>query len=202
MEEGKQALVQSIEKNPAYITPYLTLARIHNSKGELDQAIGMYKSLIKNRPDQASPHSLLATLYEKQTKFDLAETHYKKALEINPDFIPALNNLAFLYAEQNKELNKALELAQLAREKTGAITAIMDTLGWVYYKKELFPSAVEEFKTCVEKEPENPIFHYHLGLAYNKMWKYDLAKTALTKALDLQADFKGSDEAKKILAQL
>ncbi len=202
MEEGKQALAQSIEKNSTYITPYLTLAGIHNSQGNSAQAIGLYKDLIKNRPDQASPHSLLGTLYEKQTNFDLAETHYKQALEINPDFIPALNNLAFLYAEQNKNLNKALELAQQAREKTGAITAIMDTLGWVYYKKGLYPSAVQEFTACIEKEPANPIFHYHLGLAYNKLWKYDQAKTSLAKALELQPDFNGSDEAKKILAQL
>jgi len=202
MEEGKQALALAIEKNPAYVTPYMTLARIHNNEGNVDQAIDLYKTLIRNRPDQAPPHSLLGTLYEKQSKFDLAETHYKKAIEINPDFIPALNNLAFLYAEQNKELNKALELAKQAREKTGSVTAIMDTLGWVYFKKELYPSAVEEFKTCIEKEPKNPIFHYHLGLAYNKLWKYDQAKAALTKALDLQKDFKGSEEARKILAQL
>ncbi len=202
MEQGKQALAQSIEKNPAYITPYLTLAGIHNNESEIDKAIDLYKRLIETRPDQPSPHSLLGTLYEKLSKFDLAETHYKTALEINPEFIPAMNNLAYLYAEQNKELNKALDLAQRAREKTGAIPAVLDTLGWVYYKKELYPSAVQEFNACIEKEPENPIFHYHLGLAYNKMWKYDQAKAALEKALELQADFNGSEEAKKILAQL
>ncbi len=199
---AKDALSMSIEKNPAYITPYLNLAGLHKSQGDRTKAMELYKTLIKIRPDQASPHSLLGSLYEKEKKWDQAQAHYKKALDIDPDYIPALNNLAFLYAEQNKNLDEALEFARRAREKTGEITAIIDTLGWVYYKKELFPSAVQEFKTCVEKEPENPIFHYHLGLAYNKMWKYDQAKEALEKALSIQNDFIGSADARKILGKL
>ena len=190
------------EKNPGYVTPYLTLAKIYNSQGKIDKAIDLYKTLIEKRPDQASPHSLIGTLYEKQLKFDLAENHYKKALEINPDYIPAVNNLAFLYAQQNKELNTALDLARQAKERVGKLPAIMDTLGWVYYKKKLYDNAVTEFETCVDKKPENPIFYYHLGLTYNKLGEYVKAETALKKALELQKDFKGSSEAKKVLSQL
>ncbi len=202
IDEGKRVLKESIEKNPAYITPYLTLAKILLSENKTDETIDLYKTLIEKRPDQPSPHSLIGTLYEKQQKFDLAEDHYKKALAINPDYIPAVNNLAFLYAEQNRELNTALDLARQAKERIGKLPAIMDTLGWVYYKKTLYDSAVTEFEACIEKEPENPIFHYHLGLALNKLGEYIKAETALNKALELQKDFTGSDEAKKVLNQL
>ncbi len=112
-----------------------------------------------------------------------------------------MNNLAYLYAEQNKELNKALDLARQARERVGNLPAILDTLGWVYYKKELYDSALTEFKSCVEKEPNNPIFNYHLGLVQNKLQKYTEAEASLKKAIELQSDFQGSDDAKKILGQ-
>ena len=78
----------------------------------------------------------------------------------------------------------------------------MDTLGWVYYKKEFYDSAVTEFEACVEKEPKNPIFNYHLGLAYNKKGDSVKAEKALKKALELQKDFSGANEAKKVLGQL
>jgi len=202
VEQGKALLKQSIEKNPAFITPYLTLANVYNSEGKTDEAIALYKTLIEKRPEQASPHSFVGTLYEKQKKYDLAETHYKKALEIDPNYIPAVNNLAFFYAEHNKELNKALELARQAKERIGNLPAIMDTLGWVYYKKEIYDSAITEFEACVEKEPKNPIFNYHLGLAYNKKGDYAKAEAALKKALELQNNFEGSEDAKKVLEQL
>jgi len=158
--------------------------------------------LIENRSDLPAPHDILGTIYEKQGKYDLAENHYKKALEINPEYISAMNNLAFFYAEQGKELNKALDLAGKAKEKANNAPAVMDTLGWVYYKKELYESAVREFQGCVEKIPGNPIFQYHMGLAYYKIGEYVKAETALKKALELKPDFQGADAAKKVLNQL
>ncbi|HKK67097.1 MAG TPA: tetratricopeptide repeat protein, partial [Bacteroidales bacterium] len=165
----------------------------------VDNAISQYKALIGQRPDIASPHDLLGTLYEKQGKYDLAESHYKKALDIDSAFIPAMNNLAYLYAQLDKELNKALDLARGAKKKMLNNPAIADTLGWVYYKKELYDSAIGEFESCVEQEPHNPIFHYHLGLAYNKKWKHKQAEIEFKKALEIQSDFKGADDARQKL---
>jgi tetratricopeptide (TPR) repeat protein len=113
-----------------------------------------------------------------------------------------MNNLAYFLAERNMEMNKALDLARKARELGGENPAIMDTLGWIYYKKEIYDSAIQEFSNCVEKEPGNPIFNYHLGLAYNKKWDYINAKKYLEKALELDKEFKGADEARKILEQI
>ncbi|MFH2091750.1 MAG: tetratricopeptide repeat protein [Pseudomonadota bacterium] len=199
---GKIALKKSIDKNPAYLTPYMTLASLLVREGKLDGAIELYQALIKNRPDQASPHGLIGNLYEQQEKYDLAETHYKNALNINPNYIPAANNLAFLYAEQGKELNLALDLASKTKEKAGKLAAVTDTLGWVYYKKELYDNAIAEFEASIDQEPDNPIFHYHLGLALNKKGEYVKAETALKKALALNKAFKGAEDAQKVLDQL
>ncbi len=202
LESAEKTFKLAIEKNPQFIQPYLALAKIYRSDKKDEKELQIYKDLISNRPDQAGPQSFIGTLYEKKKEYALAEDHYKKALEINPEYIPAMNNLAFLYAELDKELTTALELARKAKEIAGEMPAIMDTLGWVYYKKQLYDSALLEFKNCLEKEPNNPVFHYHLGLAYNKKWDYANAEKALKKALALQDDFTGADEAKNILEQL
>lgn len=193
---------KAIKLNPEFIAPYMSLSRILTSQNKTEDTISVYKALIAKRPDQPSPYSLLGTLYEAQKKYDLAEEQYKKSLEINSEFIPAMNNLAYLYGRQDRELNKAFDLARRAREKVGDYPAVMDTLGWVYYKKGLYDNAIVEFDSCIEKEPDNPMFHYHLGLTLHKNGKSDAAKASLEKALDLSKDFEGADEAIKILSAL
>ena len=193
---------EAIRKNPAFIRPHIALADLLQSTDRVDEAIGKYKELIEKEPGRAVLHSVLGSLYERKEMYDLAENHYKKALNIDSEFIPAINNLAYLFAERGKDLNQAMDLARKAKEKMWDAPAIMDTLGWVYYKKGLYDSAISEFKGCIEKNPENPIFYYHLGLAYNKKWEYNDAESALKKALSLDENFKGAETAKSILAQI
>jgi tetratricopeptide (TPR) repeat protein len=78
----------------------------------------------------------------------------------------------------------------------------MDTLGFVYYKKGLYDSAIGEFTDSLEKIPDNPVVHYHLGLAYYKKGEKGRAKTQLQKALSLDQEFDGADEARQILTEL
>lgn len=78
----------------------------------------------------------------------------------------------------------------------------MDTLGWVFYKKGLYDSAISEFKASLAKAPENAAVVYHLGLAYNKKGEADRAKTELKRALELSGTFDGADQARKVLAEI
>ena len=55
---------------------------------------------------------------------------------------------------------------------------------------------------ATQLEPENPIFQFHLGLAYAKTGDKNGARAALTRALSLQANFPGAEDAKQALAAL
>ena len=201
-EAAETAYRESIRINPRHTNPYRGLSRLLLKADRMDEAIILNIELIKQRPDLAFPHADVAIMYEKKKRFDQAEIHYQKALELDPNHIAAANNLAFRYAEQEKNLNKALALARRAKERLGNIPAIMDTLGWVFYKKTLYDSAAQEFEACVKRVPENPIFHFHLGLAYHKLSKYKKAKKYLMEALRLKPDFEGAREAREILERI
>ncbi len=200
--KAKAAYELSLEKNPKYILPYLALSRIYRIQNQTDQTIRILEKLAQERPDQAGAFSSLGALYEAQGKMDQAEANYVKALTINPSHIQALNNLAFLYAEQNREMNKALEYARKARELAGEVPTIMDTLGWVYYRKQLSDAAIQEFASCIEKQPENPLFHYHMGLALQAKGDTQAARASLQKALDIGREFPGKDDAQNRLKQM
>jgi tetratricopeptide (TPR) repeat protein len=78
----------------------------------------------------------------------------------------------------------------------------MDTLGWVYYRKGMYDSAIAEFSDSLEKMPDNPTVIYHLGMAYYKKGELQNARAELKKALKIDKNFNGSDKARKILAEL
>jgi tetratricopeptide (TPR) repeat protein len=145
---------------------------------------------------------LLAIIYDTQKQHDKSEEHYRAALDINPDFAPAANNLAFILADQDKDIDEALQLARLAKEKLPDDPNIMDTLGWVYYKKGFYDLAIGEFSDSLTKLSENAVVNYHLGMAYFKKGDTASARDQLEKALSIKSDFPGSEEARRVLAGL
>jgi tetratricopeptide (TPR) repeat protein len=193
---------EALAQDPNYLKPYYELARLYQVGNQQEKAIAQYQALLEKKPGQAEPHVLLGTLYEMQNKSELAEEHYRKALEITPDFGPAANNLAYILAAGGKDIDEALKYAQIAKGKLPHDPSVADTLGWVYYKKGLYDSAIHELRDSAEKIPANPEVHYHLGMAYFKKQENDLAKASLEKALSLKPDFNGAEEARKTLAEL
>jgi len=95
-----------------------------------------------------------------------------------------------------------LKYAQIAKGRLPEDPSVMDTLGWVYYRKGLYDSAIAEFKASLAKAPENPTVAYHLGLAYHKKGETDKARAELNRALDLSGSFDGAGEAKRIIAEI
>jgi len=201
-QKAEAAFQTALQKNPNAVQPYYALARIYMSDDRTDKAIEQYDAVLKKNPNQAGPHMLLGTIYDMKKDFKLSEEHYRAALKVNPDFAPAANNLAYLMVEQGKDLNEALGHAQKAKELLPDDPNIMDTLGWVLYKKKLYPSAIREFEDALKKNPDSALITYHLGLAYADNNEKDKAKAALEKALSIDEKFDGAEDARKRIAEL
>jgi len=69
-----------------------------------------------------------------------------------------------------------------------------DTLGWAYYKLGSFGSAVAQLQESVKGAPNNAMFGFHLGMAYQADRQPEAARRALQKALqdDTQSPFAAS----------
>jgi len=72
----------------------------------------------------------------------------------------------------------------------------------VYYHKGSYLNAIAELQDSVELAPDNPVINYHLGLAYHKNKQPDEAKEFLEKALEINPNFKGAEEARNILKEI
>ena len=200
--EAEHAFKQAIALDENVLVSYFNLAGLYAKNKAYSQAVQQYETVLKTRPSLLQPYMLLGALHDLQDKPQQASAYYEKALTLNPRFAPAANNLAWNYLTHGGNMDRAFSLAQTAREQLPHDPSIADTLGWLYYKKELYRQALPLFKESAEKLAENPVVHYHLGMAYYKVGDTTLAKGALQRALQLRKDFPGAEEAQQILAQL
>jgi Flp pilus assembly protein TadD len=93
---------------------------------------------------------------------------------------------------------RALELAKRFRERTEP--ALVDTLGWAFYRNGDFLSAIPYLQIAVEGADDVPQTHYHLGMAYFAAKDLSSARHELEKAIRLAGgDFPEIDEAQKAL---
>jgi len=130
--------------------------------------------------------------------------HLTQVLESAPDMTTRreLNDLESRIGGLRDAAKKDLESAQTAKAQLPNQHEVDDTLGWIYYKKGMATRAIESFENSTLKAPTNPVYAYHLGLAYQKNGDTVKARAELERALKLKPDFEGAAEAKKILGSM
>jgi tetratricopeptide (TPR) repeat protein len=145
---------------------------------------------------------MAAMILHMQNRLPEAQKRYEAIVARNQRAAIASNNLAWLYAEQGGNLDMALQLAQAAKVQMPDSAPINDTLGWVFYKRDLPGQAIPVFEESVARDPSNPYYHYHLGLAYVKAGQAVKAQASLDRALRLDPNFEGATAARQALASL
>jgi len=108
---------------------------------------------------------------------------YNKVLGIDPENALALNNVAFMDAESGTNLDQAMTFAERAKKQAPNSPDISDTLGFVYYQKNLNAEALQVFRQVVQENPQNATFHLHLAMALQKKGDRDAARDEAQKAL-------------------
>jgi Flp pilus assembly protein TadD len=114
-----------------------------------------------------------------------------------------INNLAMLLVDQREDprsLDRAAELVY--RLSTSQHPALLDTIGWVQYRRGELDTALWNLQRAVKKAPEAAAMHYHLGMAYYKKGDAASARSHLEKALASKDPFIGLKEAKTTLSEI
>ena len=91
---------------------------------------------------------------------------------------------------------------EMRRRGLTDVAAVSDTLGWVYYRKNLPQLALPPLLKAVKAEPLNAEFHYHLGATYAATGDKVKARHALTQALELKLGANDAKHARTLLESL
>lgn len=195
-------LKRLIEADPSGLDGYNLLGQMYVTGHQLPQAKAQFAELARREPHSEMAAGMLGLLNQAENNLSEAETWYLKALAINPRGVLASNNLAWIYAITGTKLDTGLQLARMAWGQAPESAEVNDTLGWIYYKRNEAGQAVAPLQKAVEHAPNDPLYHFHLGLAYAKLGSDANARTSLQTALKLNASFSGADEARQVLRRL
>ena len=214
VQNAEAELKKTLELDSNYLPAYSALGALYINSQQEDRAIAEYQKIIALRPENPTPYTLIGILEDQRKNYDAAAENYRKALEKDPNTVIAANNLAWLYAVTGKgNLDEAMKLAQGVVQKNPNVAGFIDTLGWVYYKKNLHTAAVEQLRKAVSINesdaqkaniPPAASYHYHLGMALKGMGDSVQARRELETAIRLadKAPFADLEEAKKALASI
>ena len=201
---SRTALEKAISLDKNNVDAIEKLGRVEVQQHQADQALSLFLNAAKSFPREVRFFILAGQLYSDQQNWDQAKAMYQQALALSPDNPLASNNLAYVILEQGGNVDVAMNMAQSARRGMPESGSFADTLGWAYYHKGIYQSAIDQFQEALrlnEKNggPDDATVHYHLGLAYQKANQISLARQQLEKAVKLSPD---NADARKALSDL
>lgn len=200
---GAQAeLNKAIELRDPDPSSILMLAQVEAALGKIEEARRGYRRFSELAPTDPRGYFYQAVFEGMHSNFAQAEELYRKTLAIDPDNPAANNNLADLLLRRGGNTDLALSLAQTARQRAPGAPDIADTLAWAYYHKGVYGSARKLLEEAINRNPNNPTFHFHLGRCYASMNDKSKARVELQRALQLNPKFPDAEEARKTLAEL
>jgi len=178
------------------------LGFVENARGNTDQALQTYLDGSRSNPKEIAFYLQAGGIYENRQDWDHAKQQYQKVLEIQPENPYASNNLAYVMLQQGGNVDVAFAMAQTAKRQLPNSPDAADTLGWAFYHKQLYTSAINLFKEAVKTQPDNALFNYHLGLAYAKSGQAALARQQLDRVVKIKPNFPEVDELRRALAEV
>lgn len=200
VDQTEAALLKSIEQDPAQRPAYLLLAQLYVSDGKQKLALERLEPMAKTNDLAALMQ--VGMIHDQLKDYPAARAAYEQLLRVNPNSSPALNNLAYLYSERLNDLDKALSMAERARQLQPTDPFAADTLGWILYKRGEYLRALGLINECVARLPNEPEVQFHLGMTHYMLGEDVPAGLALRRALEGDKDFPGKDQIKASLAIL
>jgi TolB-like protein/DNA-binding winged helix-turn-helix (wHTH) protein/Tfp pilus assembly protein PilF len=126
--------------------------------------------------DSDLPESVLLSAAVKDIDWDVAgaDREYRRAIELDPNFATARHWYSrFLGGLGRNE--EALSQIYTARELDPYSRSIAFNVGARLADARRFDEAIEEYKRVLEMEPDHPLTHFGLALAYEAKGDYEAA---------------------------
>lgn len=175
----------------------VALADLLRAGGQWNESVAVLDPIIA-REAQTPDWRLLylrAVALEQAKRWPEAERDLKSALKANPDEPELLNFLGYSWIDRNENLAEALGMVQKAVAARPQSGAMLDSLGWAYYRLGDYKTAVQKLEAAVEMEPGDPDVNGHLGDAYWKVGRKTEAEFQWQRVLSLEPDDKQKAES-------
>ena len=155
-------MLKGSQSNSSLIRIYLAEGELLRSARRYEEAIEVYNTALGIIPGNNDLLYVRALTAEKIDRLDILEADIQAILKTEPDNAHALNALGFTLADRTDRYQEALDYIQRAIQIMPDDPAIMDSLGWVYYRLGRTKESIEMLKKAYSQLDDAEIAA-HLG---------------------------------------
>jgi tetratricopeptide (TPR) repeat protein len=171
-----------------------TLGRDSYERGNVEEAIAHFSTLLRTRSEFADVHYMLGVLLERKNETAAASRSLREALRINPAYTEAMLALAGVY-EQEGDFGRSREIAERARSlalpSDGALDAttrgklanMQAAMGDAYAAAGELREAIEAYQKALDRCPTFHDIRYRLGVSLREAGLPDRALAEFTRVL-------------------
>ncbi|MEA3446509.1 MAG: tetratricopeptide repeat protein, partial [Bacteroidota bacterium] len=168
LEEENKIAVESFERSLFF----------SSMTGKIDTPLYYYTALAAQKSKQ---YEKAVEYFEQCTKFEYGEDNDNKAYMF---YGMAKNNM------QLGDTVKYIESLKSGIEKyPDASSSLVTDLINYYLSKDMNQEALDYLEVAIQRSPNNHTYHFAQGSLFDKMGKFDEAKSSYLKSLKIKADF-------------
>jgi tetratricopeptide (TPR) repeat protein len=147
----------------------------------------MLSAAVERFPDSFELLYDRAMAAERVDRLDVLETDLRRVIELKPDYAHAYNALGYTLADRTTRIDEAYALIEKALKLSPEDPFILDSMGWVQYRRGNFDEALRNLKAAHAARPD-PEIAAHLGEVLWTMGRKDEARQVWKAALSDHPD--------------
>ncbi|MBY0566449.1 MAG: tetratricopeptide repeat protein [Hyphomonadaceae bacterium] len=173
-----------------------TLADMYRNQRRFSEAEAIYSDMIADQPSEWRLYFARGAARDQLDRWPEAEADFRRALELSPEQPDVMNYLAYTWVDRGENIDQALPMLRRAVELRPASGAIVDSLGWAYYRLGDYNQALLYLERAVELRPADAILNDHLGDVYWRLGRRIEARFQWRRALTLEPENPAALQAK------
>lgn len=185
-EAAEEVLLRAASDHPVQDGLTYLFGKLNEMKGDEEKAVSVYKRLLARLPEHVDALCSLGCIYERRGELERALSNFLKARRLAPGNPQVAVNCGIIMGRlgMNDEAERDLRDVIGKKDDYGAAH---NALGWHLANQKRYLDALPHFRRAVELEPENVQFYVNLGLAFEKMNRYEEAVGVYERAAFLSA---------------
>lgn len=180
-------LLKAVQLNRNDLTALSAYAFALSQLGRDEESIEYIKLALNINPNDVNLLGQLGLCYNNINQLAESDSVYEKALLIDPDNALVNNNYAYSLSERGLQLERALNMVNIALEADSMNSSYLDTKGWIYYMLKDYDKAQNYIEKAIEVGGENAVMLEHLGDILFKSGQESQAVEVWRKALKLDS---------------
>ncbi|TDX97756.1 tetratricopeptide repeat protein [Thiohalophilus thiocyanatoxydans] len=141
---------------------YLAEGELLHNAGEHEQAYQLYTTALEQMPDNSRLLYVRALTAEKLDRLEQTIADLQRIIDNEPNNAEALNALGYTLVDATDRVDEGFELIRRAYKVNPDEPAIIDSMGWAYYRQGEYDKALKYLQRAFNKLNDGEIAA-HLG---------------------------------------